>query len=440
MEKQILKHFKTIFVFLMFALLSLQSLEIQAINRFPKPEFESGHIQPPTQTPAPRFPFMEYVDVTVLILALSLTTWFVLKKRSRKGVFWMTIFSVLYFGFYREGCICSVGSIQNVSLALFQENYAIPLSAFLFFIIPLIYTLLFGRTFCAAVCPLGAIQDLVAVKPLQIKIWIEKVLGVIPFIYLALAILYSATGTDFIICRYDPFIGFYRLDASFSMFMLGAIFLIIGIFIARPYCRFLCPYGAILNLISRFSFRHMNITPSSCINCKLCENSCPYSAINVPTPLKEKEKTSLITKRYLLFSILIPIMVAVGGFLASNFYENFAMVNSKVRLENELKNNSNYGLKDKEALEITGFKSSGKSLAMLQSEVKTILHQFYVGSWIFGAFVGLVFGLTLLNLSVFKYHSDYSPDRARCHSCARCMDFCPVKLDGMNIQNESKNN
>lgn len=417
---------KNIAICFLLVILSLQAFDLFAINRFPKPEFESGHVQPETVTPAPRALIFEYIDVFVLIAALSFITWLILKKRSRKGVFWMSVFTILYFGLYRQGCVCSVGSIQNVSLAFFKDNYSIPVTALLFFVIPLLYTLFFGRTFCAGVCPLGAIQDIFAFRPMPIKAWLEKVLGIIPFMYLALAVLYSATGTDFVICRYDPFVGFYRQEATFFMFMLGTMFLLIGVFIARPYCRFLCPYGALLNLVSRFSFWHMTITPAKCINCKLCESSCPFGAINMPAPVKEKEKTDVIVRRYILLSLLIPILVFAGGFITSRFHENLSMVNQKVKLANELMNNTNFGVVDKEAIEITAFKTSGQTIEQLYSEAAAIVDEFYIGSWILGCFIGLVFGLTLVSLTVFKYHPDYSPNKATCHSCARCMDYCPV--------------
>ena len=417
---------KNILLFFFFVIISLQAYDLSAKNRFPKPEFESGHVQPETITPSPRAMILEYLDVFVLIVALSLISWLILKKRSRKGVFWMSVFTILYFGFYKQGCVCAVGSVQNVTLALFNESYNIPITALLFFVIPLLYTLFFGRTFCAGVCPLGAIQDIFAFRPMPIKAWLEKVLGIIPFIYLGLAILYAATGTDFIICRYDPFIGFYRFDATFMMFMLGAIFLLVGVFIARPYCRFLCPYGALLNIVSRFSFKHMTITPSNCINCKLCESSCPFGAINMPAPVKEKEKTEVIVKRYIMLSVIVPLLVFASGFIASNFHENLAMVNHKVKLATEVMNNTNFGVKDKEAIEIIAFKSSGQTIEQLYSEAAVIIDEFYIGSWILGCFIGLVFGLTLVSLTVFKYHSDYSPNKATCHSCARCMDYCPV--------------
>ncbi|PKP21145.1 MAG: 4Fe-4S ferredoxin [Bacteroidetes bacterium HGW-Bacteroidetes-21] len=418
---------KNIAIIFLLAIMAWQTTDVAAINRFPKPEFESGHTQPATVTPAPRAVFMEYLDVAVLIAALSLITWFILKKRSRKGVFWMSVFAILYFGFYREGCICSIGAIQNVALALFNEGYYIPVTAILFFVIPILYTLFFGRTFCAGVCPLGALQDIIAFKPMPVKAWLEKVLGIIPYIYLGLAVLYAATGTDFIICRYDPFVGFYRLDASFFMFVIGALFLLIGVFIARPYCRFLCPYGVILGLVSRFSFKHMTITPAECINCKLCEKSCPYGAINMPVPEKEKEKTEVLVKRYILLGILVPVLVFAGGLLLSSFHENLAMVNSKVKLASEILNNTNYGVVGREAIEITAFKSTGQSVEELYSEAANIVDQFYMGSWFLGGFIGLVFGLTLIGLTVFKFHTDYSPNKATCHSCARCMGYCPVK-------------
>ncbi|MHC5086583.1 MAG: 4Fe-4S binding protein, partial [Planctomycetota bacterium] len=41
-----------------------------------------------------------------------------------------------------------------------------------FFFSPLVFTLFFGRSFCAAVCPLGVIQDLVLLRPLKVPIWL----------------------------------------------------------------------------------------------------------------------------------------------------------------------------------------------------------------------------------------------------------------------------
>ena len=96
---------KNILLFFFFVIISLQAYDVTAKNRFPKPEFESGHVQPETITPAPRAMVLEYLDVFVLIVALSLISWLILKKRSRKGVFWMSVFTILYFGFYKQGCV-----------------------------------------------------------------------------------------------------------------------------------------------------------------------------------------------------------------------------------------------------------------------------------------------------------------------------------------------
>src|SRR5512133_3073504 len=208
--------------YIIFVLLLFWHIALFAQDRFPRPEFESGHVYPTNQMPVPRAQVWQYIDVAVLIAALAITAWLALKKRSRQGLIWMSLFSLTYFGFYREGCICSVGSVQNVSLALFNTGYSIPLTALLFFIIPLLFALLYGRVFCAGVCPLGAIQELTGIKPLQIPRAAEVFLASVPFIYLGLAVLLSATNSQFIICRYDPFIGIYRVDAPHTMIIFGS--------------------------------------------------------------------------------------------------------------------------------------------------------------------------------------------------------------------------
>jgi hypothetical protein len=95
---------------------------LYAQDRFPRPEFESGYVYPTDQLTLQRAQVWQYVDVAVLILALSAATWLAIYKRSRQGLLWLSVFSLAYFGFYREGCICAVGSVQNVALALFNNE------------------------------------------------------------------------------------------------------------------------------------------------------------------------------------------------------------------------------------------------------------------------------------------------------------------------------
>ncbi len=418
-------------IILLLFLTSLQMAGLHAQQRFPKPEFESGHTQPPTVTPEPRDDLMGYLDVFVLVVSLSVMTWLVLKKRSRLGVFFMTIFSLAYFGFYREGCVCAVGSLQNVTLALFNPDYTIPVTVIIFFTIPILFTLFFGRTFCAGICPLGAIQDLFLFQPISMKKWLRSALGLIPYIYLGLAILYAATATDFIICRYDPFVGIFRFDGTFMMFAIGGALLLMGIFIGRPYCRFFCPYGVILNLVSRISGKHLTITPSNCIQCRLCEDSCPYDAIDFPSPEKLPENRRKMVRRFIILSLIIPLLIFAGGWTGARFHENLAKVNPKVRLAEHLLNpDKKYN--ENITVEIDAFRSSGRPVADLYAEAAGIMDDFYTGGWILGGFIGLVFGLTLTRISRYKYRTDYTPNKGNCYSCARCVDYCPVEPENTN--------
>ncbi len=105
---------------ILFTLILLIGSYLQAQQRFPKPEFDSGYLQPNPTQPEPRAMALEYFDVLVLLAVLSLASWLAIKKRSRRGLLWLSVFSLIYFGFYRDGCICSIGAIQNVALSIFD--------------------------------------------------------------------------------------------------------------------------------------------------------------------------------------------------------------------------------------------------------------------------------------------------------------------------------
>jgi NosR/NirI family nitrous oxide reductase transcriptional regulator len=241
-----------------------------------------GYKTPAVQKPLPRDAYLQMLDVLLLAGAMGISVWLVLKRRNRKWVLALTVTSLAYFGFYREGCVCPIGSIQNVAVALTDRTYAIPMVVTATFFLPLVIALFFGRAFCGGVCALGAIQELVVLKPLQVPPRLDRALGLLKYVYLGLAILLAikpALGRDFLICRFDPFVGFFRLNGAPHMLMLGGGFLLLGMFVGRPYCRYLCPYGGLLAWCTRLARRGVTITPDKELDCGLCTGACPYGAI-----------------------------------------------------------------------------------------------------------------------------------------------------------------
>jgi polyferredoxin len=241
-----------------------------------------GYTVPPVQRPHPRSAWKEGLDILLLLTAMALAVWIVLAKRRRSWLVVLTIGCLAYFGFYRDGCVCPIGAIQNVTAAFIDPNFAISYSVIAFFIFPLLLALFFGRVFCGGVCPLGAIQELVLLKPLEVPRLLDRLLGSLKYVYLSLAIVFVVRPEitrEFLICRFDPFVGFFRFEGPAHMLMIGGAFLFLGIFIGRPFCRYLCPYGVLLSLLSRLSWRGVSITPNRELDCGLCMKACPYGAI-----------------------------------------------------------------------------------------------------------------------------------------------------------------
>ena len=393
--------------------------------RFPAPEFDTGYKLPSPTAPLPGGDYSGYLDLALLIVAMVLASWLLLKKRSRKGIFILSLFSLIYFGFIRHGCICVVGSLQNVTMALFDSSYAIPFVLVAFFMLPLVFALFFGRVFCGAVCPLGMIQDVVALKPIKVSSWLENILGLIPYLYLGLAVLFAATGAGFIICQYDPFVAFFRLGGSFNMLLLGAAFLLVGIFVARPYCRYLCPYGVLLRWTALFSKYNVSITPTDCIQCRLCEDACPYGAIRKPTPERLPETRDVGVRRLRTLLVLFPLMAIIGGIAGFMMNVPLSMAHPVVSLAEQV------ALEDSGATTVMtlaseAFRETGQSVTDLYTEALMIRNKFKLGSTLLGIWLGIVVGGKLLSLSIYRSRKDYEPDRATCLSCARCYDSCPV--------------
>jgi NosR/NirI family transcriptional regulator, nitrous oxide reductase regulator len=248
--------------------------------------------------------------------------------------------------------------------------------------------------------------------------------GCFPTCILGLAVIYAATGTAFVICRYDPFVPMFRLSGDVNMLIFGGALLVIGIFVGRPYCRYLCPYGAVLAVLSPGARWHTRIYPKECINCRLCEDSCPYGAIRRPSPPPPRESRPAARRRLALLLGLAPLLVIGGGVVGWLLTIPLARLDHDVRLAERIH------LEDTGQVQGTtdaseAFRSTGQPMEELLAQVVDIRSRFRLPAILIGGWVGLVVAVKLISLSVYRRREEYQPNRSRCVSCGRCYWYCP---------------
>lgn len=388
--------------------------------RFPQPEFSSGYEYPENKLENPASPFWDYLDAALLLTALVLAVLISYKFRRRWLLVLLMLASILYFGFIRKGCFCPIGTIQPVVAALFNPDHVVPLVYVIFFTLPLLFALFWGRVFCSGVCPLGALQDMLHLKTIRLPRLLSSVLEMLPAVFLALAIVSAITESEYLICSYDPFVPLFRGSFGSSSIIYSVIWLGAALFIARPYCRFLCPYGFLLRIVSIFSRKRLTTSPEKCISCRLCENSCPVSALDIPggeQPAKEGAK-----KRLFIKVLLAPLFIGGGALWGYLLSPHLAQLHPDVSLaaafEKPTPNNE---------LARKTFLATEDTVEQLQSRVEHIRGEWAFYAVLFGGLLGLLLAFSLIFAERRRQQEEYLPSKDRCLHCLRCVEYCPVE-------------
>ena len=189
--------------------------------------------------------------------------------------------SVLYMGVYKSQLISVVNIFSTLTgnLPLFAHSMA--WYAFAGFTVAT--TVLWGRVYCGRICAFGAMTQLIdAIVPkrfqFEVPQWLEQRASYIKYGILLGAVAYYLFTREIAFYRYiEPF-WFFTFDATPVLWiMLGAL-LVASIFVRNLYCRFLCPLGAALGLLSSLTVFKIKRW-SECNQCRVCEKTCEWGAI-----------------------------------------------------------------------------------------------------------------------------------------------------------------
>jgi polyferredoxin len=168
-------------------------------------------------------------------------------------------------------------------------------SSFILMIIGFLLAILFGPVFCGWVCPLGTVQEWVS--SMGRKLFRRRINHFIPkkldnvlrysrYLVLAWVIYMTAATGTLIFSAYDPYFALFNLwtsEVAIGGVIILAVTLLLSLFIERPWCKYACPYGAVLGISNLFRIFSIRRNPSTCKNDGACSILCP---MNIPVDEK----------------------------------------------------------------------------------------------------------------------------------------------------------
>ncbi len=222
-----------------------------------------------------------WLDVVLLLALFGLVMGAFLTKNVKLR--WVTLtITLFYLGFYKNGFL-SISHITN-TIKLGPEMITSNLPTLMIVIFTLITTILWGRVFCSSLCPFGAVQDFLArFTPKRWKFKMPQAIHdraiYIKYGILAVILVTAVAASNLSIFQYfEPFGTLFFFSPSVVLWVILVAILAACVVVERFYCRYVCPLGAALGVVSLVSPFRINRVPQ-CTLCKVCEHACPTGAI-----------------------------------------------------------------------------------------------------------------------------------------------------------------
>jgi polyferredoxin len=173
-------------------------------------------------------------------------------------------------------------------------------------------SLLFRKAFCSWLCPIGTLsewlwrggQDLFK-RTFRLPRWVDVPLRSLKYILLAVFIYLIAgmstsdlrgfLGSPYGLVADVKMLDFFRNAGRFTIWVCSAL-VVLSVVTKNFWCRYLCPYGALLGLAATLSPTRITRDPISCIDCGKCTKACPsFIPVDVLRTVRTPECNGCLT-------------------------------------------------------------------------------------------------------------------------------------------------
>jgi polyferredoxin len=188
--------------------------------------------------------------------------------------------------------LCPFGGIESAITLIATGSMLerVAWSSFILLAAVLIVALIFRRSFCGHICPLGTLQELAGRlgrglfgKRLTVPAAVDRPLRYLKYAVLVVFVTLSVVLGQLAIRPYDPWAAWNHLIGAdlFTGFLVGFIVLVASLLgsllFDRFFCKYLCPMGAFLAAIRRIGWFRVRRNDASCTHCFACDKACPVN-------------------------------------------------------------------------------------------------------------------------------------------------------------------
>jgi polyferredoxin len=190
--------------------------------------------------------------------------------------------------------LCPYGGLESLYSVIFGGTFIDKIfsGTLIILIITIIIALIFRRSFCGLICPFGALQEFFGLlgkkifkKRFTIPTSVDKPLRYLKFIILLVTLYFAWSTAGLWVNSYDPWAAYGHITEGFSSlteeYLIASIILVVviigSLLYDRFFCKYLCPMGAFYGLISKISPSKIIRNENLCVNCGLCNKSCPMN-------------------------------------------------------------------------------------------------------------------------------------------------------------------